>query len=107
MTTTTMEMTKKTIFVFYTLGEKPAYFNIPNLPKGWYWVGSGYTTPIRKESHKRCTKKDKIPAYERETQYSGPKDTLQKAKSILDKAFSKQKKLKVIKKFKIRQSYLP
>ena len=88
--------TESTVFVSYKLenGEGWTY----NLPKGWWWVGSGSTEPV----NSKC-KSD----YPREEQFSGPKETRDKTKTYLENVFQKLKTKNIIGSFKIRNSYLP
>jgi len=82
------------LFVFYTANEGSWSYV---LPKGWWFVGSGSTTPIG----------GKKTRYLREEQFQGPSDTKKKAKEYLDKFFKNLKKKGIIKIYKIRESYLP
>ena len=86
--------TDKVVFVFYTFknGDKWVY---SKLPKGWWWVGAGRTSPIGKLG---C---------EYEEQFMGPKKTQEKVIKYLDKVFKNLKEKGVIKKYKIRKSYSP
>jgi hypothetical protein len=90
---------EKVIFVFYTFSheENPASWSYSKLPKGWLWVGSGKTSPV----------KGKNMTYENEEQFSGPKATQQKTINYLETFFKKIKQKKYIKRFKVKTSYLP
>lgn len=92
--------TEKTIFVFYTL-KNNGKWKYPKLPKGWQWIGSGKTAPIK------GTIKDNKLKYENEEQFCGPLKTHSETKDLLNKIFTKLKKDKIIKIYKIRNSYLP
>jgi hypothetical protein len=89
---------EQTLFVFYTLEKSSDGWEYNKLPKGWWWVGAGSTSPV--------TSKVKL-KYEREEQFSGPKETKDGAIKYLDGVFSTLKKNGIIKIYKIRQSYLP
>ena len=90
---------QKTLFVFYTFEEKArgASWFYKSLPKGWGFIGSGYTSSLGGKQLK----------HELEEQFQGPKATHEKAREYLDKLFKKLKKHGIIKIYKIRNSYLP
>ena len=81
------------LFVFYTGEGSWSY----TLPKGWWFVGSGSTSPIGAKKTR----------YLREEQFQGPKDTKKKTKEYLDKFFKNLKKKGIVSIYKIRESYLP
>jgi hypothetical protein len=89
---------EKTIFVFYTLDPSSKGWEYKKLPKGWWWVGAGSTSPVG-ATHKL--------KYEREEQFSGPEQTKQATIDYLDGVFAKLKQQGIVKIYKIRQSYLP
>jgi hypothetical protein len=78
---------EQVLFVFYKGEGSWSY----NLPKGWWFVGSGSTSSM---------------SYPREEQFQGPKATKKKAKDYLDKFFTNLKK-KGVSIYKIRESYKP
>jgi len=89
---------EKVIFVFYTFKDKTkggswSYV----LPKDWWFVGSGSTSPVGGKKSK----------YENEEQFQGPNATQKNTIQYLDNFFKKLKAKGVIKLYKIRQSYLP
>lgn len=87
---------EKTIFVFYTL-KTNSHWKYPHLPKDWRWVGSGSVSPINHTP----------PKYEREEQFNGTAISQKKTREYLDQVFTKLKKDNIIKRYKIRNSYLP
>ena len=78
---------EQVLFVFYKGEGSWSY----NLPKDWWFVGSGSTSSM---------------TYPREEQFQGPKATKKKVKDYLDKFFTNLKK-KGVSIYKIRESYLP
>jgi hypothetical protein len=82
---------EKTLFVFYTF-EKPASWEYGRMPKGWWWVGSGSTGSL---------------LYDREEQFMGPVSNQDRAARHLESCFKKLKERGILKRFKIRKSYLP
>ena len=96
--------TEKVLFVFYTLGSCSGRWDYPNLPEKWRWVGAGNTSPSYTST---STKPSKKLEYEREEQFQGLQKTQKKTVNYLNKVFHELKKQKVIKKYKIRHSYLP
>jgi hypothetical protein len=92
--------TEKTLFVFYTLDPSSKGWEYNKLPKGWWWVGGGSTSPV-------VTKPQNKLKYEREEQFSGPAETKQAMIEYLDGVFAKLKQEGAVKIYKIRQSYLP
>ena len=82
---------QKTLFVFYTL-EKKVSWEYCRMPKGWWWIGSGSTGST---------------LYDREEQFMGPASNQDRAARQLDSCFKKLKERGVVKRFKIRKSYLP
>jgi hypothetical protein len=91
---------EKTLFVFYTLDYSSKGWEYNKLPKGWWWVGAGGTSPVGTASQHKLK-------YEREEQFSGPAETKQDTIQYLDNVFSKLKEQGIVKIYKIRQSYLP
>jgi hypothetical protein len=91
---------EKTLFVFYTLDPSSKGWEYNKLPKGWWWVGAGSTSPVG-------TKSQPLLKYEREEQFSGPAETKHATIEYLDNIFAKLKEQGVVKIYKIRQSYLP
>jgi len=87
---------EKNLFVFYNI-KKNSSWEYKKFPKGWWWVGSGSTTPINKKKIE----------YLREEQFNGPKITQDKMHEYLNSFFTKLKKEGFIEKYKIRKSYLP
>lgn len=80
-----------TIFVFYDLNKKQNW-GYPKFPKGWTWTGAGITK-----------KKD----FPQEEQFNGPKKNRTIMRNRLNKKFESLKKRGIVKRFKIRNSYLP
>jgi hypothetical protein len=88
-----------TLFVFYNFGENIEYWTYGKFPKSWWWVGSGTTNP---------TKVNKIDyKYSNEEQFCGSKIKQKAMRLYLDKYFTKLKEKKIIKNYKIRNSYVP
>jgi hypothetical protein len=88
------------VFVFYTFTDKenPASWRYTKkFPKGWYWVGSGTTSPIGEKST----------LYENEEQFAGPKNTQSQMIKYLTAFFKIVKQKNDITRYKIRTSYLP
>ena len=86
----------KVLFVFYTFDNTKSW-SYGKFPKGWHWVGSGSTTAVGKKKSK----------YEQEEQFMGPEKTRKNMRSYLDKYFKNLRKNKVIKIYKIENSYSP
>jgi hypothetical protein len=91
---------EKSLFAFYTLQQSSKGWDYDKLPKGWWWVGAGSTSPV-------VTKPQNKLKYECEEQFSGPVETKQAAIEYLDSIFAKLKEQAIVKIYKIRQSYLP
>jgi hypothetical protein len=86
-------MERKTLFVFYSLHpESTDWRYTKKFPKGWSWTGSGSTSQL---------------PYTHEEQFNGPKETQSKMRQYLITYFEKLKSQKIIKKYKIRNSYKP
>ena len=90
------ETDDKVLFVFYTFDNTESW-TYGKFPKGWRWVGSGSTGAIGKKKSK----------YEHEEQFMGPEKTRKNMRSYLDKYFKNLRKNKVIKIYKIENSYSP
>ena len=85
---------EKTLFVFYTLQQSSKGWEYDKLPKGWWWVGAGSTSPV-------MTKPENKLKYEREEQFSGPAETKQATIQYLDSVFTKLKQEGAVKIYKI------
>lgn len=101
------EVENKNLFVFYTLEKENASWSYPKLPSGWNWIGSGTVAPIskRKSRSKSRSRSRSRQVYQVEEQFSGPRQNIDKTKEILARVFSKLKKNKLVKVFKIQESY--
>ena len=86
----------KVLFVFYTFDNTESW-SYGKFPKGWRWVGSGSTAAVGKKKSK----------YEQEEQFMGPEKTRKNMHNYLDKYFKNLKKNKVIKIYKVENSYSP
>lgn len=91
-----------TIFVFYTMGEQGGDF-VLDPPNEWWWVGSGHVMPFNSDT----TNDNKHPKFEREIQFSGPKQSKKTAREYFKNQLNIIKNAGIIKRFKIRNSYLP
>ena len=78
---------EKVVFIFYTFEDsaKGSSWTYTNLPEKWWFVGSGFTSPINSKTKK---------LYELEEQFQGPKITQEKIIKYFDKFFKKLKKIK-------------
>ena len=81
-----------TIFVFYDFAGEGGSWKYTRSPRAWDWIGSGSTAS---------------PTYPHEEQFNGPRVNKKAMLTYLDKFFSKLKAKGVVKRYKIRQSYLP
>lgn len=91
-----------TIFVFYTMGEQGGDFVLDS-PNEWWWVGSGHVIPFNSDT----TNYNNPPKFEREIQFSGPKQSKKTAREYFKNQLNIIKNAGIIKRFKIRNSYLP
>ena len=90
------EEKNSTVFVFYTF-QKTERWKYGKLPNNWWWVGQGTTSSIG-------TKKK---LYEFEEQFDGPSKNKVKMRDYLDKFFTKLKNKGILKRYKIRNTFLP
>jgi hypothetical protein len=93
-----MKCNEATVFVFYTLGAKPEYWKYEHLPEGWWWVGTGSTSPAN------CTRQLE---YQTDEQFNGPKESLLEMKAYLSNYFETLEYQEVVSLFKIREEYDP
>ena len=89
-------MKDATLFVFYTLHTSERW-TYGTFPKGWMWIGGGSTASIGSTPLQ----------YEREEQFSGPKDTVDTMRKYLDRYFTNLQKKGVVRFYKIRRHYIP
>lgn len=89
-------MDSSVLFVFYTLN-KSSYWRYDGLPNGWRWTGCGSTSAVN------APKK----IYESQEQFNGPEETKQEVKNYLTEYFNELYENDIIKRFKIRNSYIP
>ena len=95
------ETNDKVLFVFYTFDNTDSWY-YPELPKGWWWVGSGRTYALGTSALGRKKLK-----YTHEEQFMGPEKTLKQMYDFLNHYFKNLKNNKTIKLYKIESSYSP
>lgn len=93
-----MSLNESIVFVFYTLNKSESW-TYASMPKGWRWVGSGSTQPLKGTS--------KPTQYEQEEQFMGPPSSRSVMKTYLQRYFDRLLKKGILKRYKIRYSYLP
>lgn len=64
---------ESTLFVFYDLSKK-AHWTYTRLPKGWRWVGAGFTVPVGAALASA--------KYPREEQFMGPVESMEGLTSV-------------------------
>ena len=89
---------ESTLFVFYDL-IKEAHWTYARLPKGWRWVGAGFTVPVGTALSSA--------KYPREEQFMGPMASKEAMRHYLERQFSNIKKKQWVSRYKIRASYVP
>lgn len=101
-------MAEATIFIFYEMSPEGGSWTYTKMPKPWYWVGKGSTSPafVKPSWWSYFFPKPK-PEYPSEEQFSGSKATQAKMRKYLDAYFDKLKAKGTVLKYKIRTSYSP
>lgn len=82
--------TEKVMFVFYTLEIPGRSWNYRFLPEGWKWFGSSETKRVD---------------FSREEQFQGPEKNKKEMFKYLTEIFEKLKNEKVVKHYKLTESY--
>ena len=90
---------QSTLFVFYIFGDnKINTWRYKNIPVTWEFIGSGHIHPFNKKVKS---------LFEREEQFMGLIKTKVQMRKYLDSFFKSLKQKGIIKKYKIRNKYLP
>lgn len=100
-------MAEATLFVFYELSPEGGSWTYAKMPKPWYWVGKGSTSPAIDNSWMSYLFPKPKPEYPSEEQFSGTKATQAKMRKYLDAYFNKLKAKGAVVKYKIRTTYSP
>jgi hypothetical protein len=91
-----------TLFVFYKLSPDGGSWTYSKMPKQWWWVGKGGTSPTIDRTWVSYFFPRPKPEYPREEQFQGTKATQTAMREYLDAFFRKLQKAGTVLKYRIR-----